>query len=138
MTVNYDFLPEPRERDLGNGIVALDNAYSIFVRGSMLGVEYVQADQWCTPSDPTPRPFATGHMLFVCPDCGEVWARKVLRAFPLWEPQGWIVEVVPCDGVMLAIAGVSDETLRQPALMLQAMDAYLRANGATKPTCEAT
>lgn len=130
---SYDNLPAPRERDLGNGIVALDNAYSLFFRSEHLGTEYVEAHEWCTPSDPTSQPFATGHMLYVCPDCGEIWARKVLRAFPLWEPRGWIIEVAPCGGAMLTLR---DEALRQPAVLQQVLNAYLRIFDSTaKPTC---
>lgn len=126
--MDYSNLPAPRERDLGNGIVALDNAYSLFVRGEFLGAEYV--DGLLTNDD---EPFATGHMLYVCPDCGEIWARKVLRAFPLWEPHGWIVEVAPCDGAMLTLR---DEALRQPVVLQQALNAYLRIFDPTvKPTC---
>lgn len=126
---DYSFLPEPLEHDLGNGIVALYNAYSFFVRGSFLGVEYVDAHKYMTHADPTPQPFNTGHILYVCPDCGEIWARKVLRAFPLWEAHGWIVEVVACDGAILAN---HDEALKQPVVLLQALDAYLRIFGAVK------
>lgn len=134
---NYDYLPEPREVDLGNGIIRLDNAYSIFVRGAYLGTEYVDAHRWVDNAGDI-HPFSTGHVMYVCKQCGDVWARKVLRAFPLWEAQDWIIEAVPCDGAILVHEDIDAEALRQqPALLLQACDAYLRIAGATKGDCSA-
>lgn len=133
--MNYDYLPEPREVDLGNGIVRLENAFSIFVRGTYLGTEYVDTYKWVDNADNI-HPFSTGHVMYVCKQCGEVWARKVLRAFPLWEPQDWIIEAVVCDGTILVHEDIDAEALRQqPALLLQACDAYLRIAGHTKGDC---
>lgn len=125
--IDYSSLPEPRERDLGNGIIALDNAYSIFAHGTLLGVEYEPAYRL-----EDYEPFVTGHVLYVCPQCGNIWARKVLRAFPLWKPTKWNVEVASCDGAMLTL---NEEALQQQPLLLQALDAYLHIWTEAPPTC---
>lgn len=112
-------IPEPRARDVGNGIVAYDNVYSLYVRGSFIGIEYEPALRMIDM-----QPAYTGHVLYVCPNCGEIWARKFLRAFPLWKPLKWIVEVAPCDSVALTL---SEEALLNPNILLQALDAHLGA-----------
>ena len=119
-------LPPPREIDLGNGVVQLENAYSIFSHGRLIGVEYEHA--YFTNSD---MAAATMNEAFFCPHCGEIWARKRVRAFPLWIPQGWIVREVACNGVALSL---DDEALREyPELLFQAMDAFLFELGSQCP-----
>ena len=116
--LNLESLPPPREVDLGNGVVTYENAYSIFVRGNFIGAEYEKG--YFYNGD---RAHSTVNWAFFCPHCGEIWARKILRAFPIWEPIGWKVETTPCDSAILAWW---NEALEEyPALLLQAIDAYL-------------
>lgn len=125
-----NFLPEPREINLGNGIVRLENAYVLFVRDTHLGTEHTQAQ---TLGDG--EPYLEGHRAYFCRRCGTIWARKVQRAFPLWKVQQWTTVDADCDS--RPIVAIDEETLQQPAVMLQVLDAYLlRASGTPSANCQ--